>query len=99
MVFADIRTELLSPELLFPLGLTLRVCLLCLILHALTAIPLAWWAQRPGAPFRRVVSFLVTLPLVFPPIGMRSLSIQLCKYQLTYPSAYLQFNGAATCIV
>ena len=52
MAFADIRTELLSPELLFPLGLTLRVCLLCLILHALTAIPLAWWAQRPGAPFR-----------------------------------------------
>ena len=52
MAFADIRTELLSPELLFPLGLTLRVCLLCLILHALTAIPLAWWAQRP----RRFIS-------------------------------------------
>lgn len=97
MGFAEVRAELLSPELLFPLGLTLRVCLICLVLHALTAIPLAWWAQRPGAPFRRLVGFAVTLPLVFPPIALGFLLLLFFGYH--GPGGWLLREGAGVRLI
>ena len=59
-----------APNVAFSLGLTVRTCLACFVLHALTCVPLAWWSQKRGAPLRRTVSFLITLPLVFPPVAL-----------------------------
>ncbi|MFR1533995.1 MAG: hypothetical protein ACLSTO_10445 [Bilophila wadsworthia] len=39
-------------------------------LHLITAVPLALRARSPKAPFRRTLNFVVTLPLVFPPIAL-----------------------------
>lgn len=97
MVFAEARAALFPPELLFSLGLTLRVCLICLGLHALTAIPLAWWAQRPGAPLRRLVGFAVTLPLVFPPIALGFLLLLFFGYN--GPGGWLLREGAGIKLV
>ena len=62
--------ELSSPEVSFSLRLTLRTCAACLVLHAVTAVPLARWSGSGPAPLRRLLSFLITLPLVFPPIAL-----------------------------
>lgn len=97
MDFADVRAKLLAPELLFPLGLTLRVCLVCLVLHALTAVPLAWWARHPDAPFRRLISFAVTLPLVFPPIALGFLLLLFFGYN--GPGGWLLREGAGVRLV
>ncbi|MFQ8737535.1 MAG: hypothetical protein ACLSAH_17380 [Bilophila wadsworthia] len=56
-------------EVLFSVWLTLKVAAVCLALHLITAVPLALWARSPKAPFRRTLNFVVTLPLVFPPIA------------------------------
>lgn len=66
----EIWAVLGTPEVRFSLLLTLRVCTACLLLHGLTAIPLAALAQSPKPALRRAVNFLVTLPLVFPPMAM-----------------------------
>lgn len=57
-------------EVLFSVWLTLKVAAVCLALHLITAVPLALWARSPKAPFRRTLNFVVTLPLVFPPIAL-----------------------------
>ena len=57
-------------EVLFSVWLTLKVAAVCLALHLITAVPLALWARSPQAPFRRTLNFVVTLPLVFPPIAL-----------------------------
>ena len=63
--------DLLSDgEVLFSVGLTLKVAAACLLLHLATALPLALWMRSPKAPFRRTLNFVVTLPLVFPPIAL-----------------------------
>ena len=64
----EIWAVLGTPEVRFSLLLTLRVCTACLLLHGLTAIPLAALAQSPKPALRRAVNFLVTLPLVFPAV-------------------------------
>jgi len=61
---------LCAPEVSFSILLTLRVCAACLVLHALTAVPLARLGMSPRALVRRIVNFLITLPLVFPPMAM-----------------------------
>lgn len=67
---SDFWTILGEPEVSFSIRLTLHVCAACLVLHALTAIPLASLAMSKKNSLRRVVNFLVTLPLVFPPMAM-----------------------------
>ena len=57
-------------EVLFSVWLTLKVAAVCLALHLITTVPLALWARSPKAPFRRTLNFVVTLPLVFPPIAL-----------------------------
>ena len=57
-------------EVLFSVWLTLKVAAVCLALHLITAVPLALWARSPKAPFRQTLNFVVTLPLVFPPIAL-----------------------------
>lgn len=59
-----------DPEVLFSVWLTLKVAAACLVLHLATALPLALWARSPRAPFRRTLNFLITLPLVFPPVAL-----------------------------
>ena len=63
------------PSLLTELGsfsaiLTLKICLACLALHVLAGIPLAWWLSGPRTAAKRIVSFFVTIPLVFPPVAL-----------------------------
>jgi molybdate transport system permease protein len=54
----------------FPAYLTLKVCLACLGLHILVGLPLAWYLSGPKSLGRRLLAFLVTLPLVFPPVAL-----------------------------
>lgn len=64
--FREIGATLCS----FPALLTLKVCLTCLFLFIVAGLPLALWGARSRSLASRSVSFLVTLPLVFPPIAM-----------------------------
>jgi len=63
--------------LLFPIALTLKTCGICLVLHVLFGLPLALWSSRSQTILCRGVSFLVTLPLVFPPIALGYLLLRL----------------------
>lgn len=59
-----------EPQLLFSLALTAKTCLVTLALF-LVAGPLAGYylARAPGvAP--RVLGFVITIPLVFPPVAL-----------------------------
>ena len=59
-----------EPQLLFSLALTAKTCLVTLALF-LVAGPLAGYylARAPGvAP--RVLGFIITIPLVFPPVAL-----------------------------
>lgn len=56
--------------MIFPVLLTLRACAISLVLFALVAPPLAYWCGRSGSPASAAASFIVTLPLVFPPIAL-----------------------------
>ena len=73
--------ELSSPEVSFSLRLTLRTCAACLVLHAVTAVPLARWSGSGPAPLRRLLSFLITLPLVFPPIALGFMLLMLFGHE------------------
>ena len=66
----ELWRALCAPEVSFSVLLTLRVCSACLILHALTAIPLARLGMAKNPHLRRVVNFVITLPLVFPPMAL-----------------------------
>ena len=59
-----------DPALIFPILLTLKTCAAALLLFLLCGPPLALWASRSSSLPCRSVSFLVTLPLVFPPIAL-----------------------------
>jgi molybdate transport system permease protein len=54
----------------FPVMLTLRTCICCLVLFITTGLPLAFWCGRSRSLASKAASFLVTLPLVFPPIAL-----------------------------
>lgn len=70
MPLNELWRALCAPEISFSALLTLRVCAACLALHALTAIPLARLGMAQNPCLRRVVNFVITLPLVFPPMAM-----------------------------
>ena len=54
----------------FPILLTLKTCCAALLLFLLTGLPLALWLSRSNSVPCRCASFIVTLPLVFPPIAL-----------------------------
>ena len=54
----------------FPVLLTLRTCAVCFVLFLAIGLPLARWESRSRSFAARAVSFLVTLPMVFPPVAM-----------------------------
>lgn len=57
-------------SLSFPILLTLRTCAVCLVLLPLIGLPLARWESRSRSLAARAASFLVTLPMVFPPVAL-----------------------------
>lgn len=59
-----------DPSLYFPILLTLKTCLASIVLLLLVGVPLAFWLSRSDSILARPVSFLVTLPLVFPPVAL-----------------------------
>ncbi|HKK34433.1 MAG TPA: molybdate ABC transporter permease subunit [Desulfomicrobiaceae bacterium] len=65
----DILPILTAQETLFPLGLTARVAGLTLILHLVVGLGLGYLLSRKPFPGQTLLDFLVTLPLVFPPIA------------------------------
>ena len=69
-LWADLWAGLCTPEVSFSVLLTVRVCAACLVLHALTAVPLARLGMAKKPYLRRVVNFVITLPLVFPPMAL-----------------------------
>lgn len=59
-----------DPTLLFSLTLTAKTCWITLMLFAVVGPLLGFYlARRPGW-LSRIVSFVVTLPLVFPPVAL-----------------------------
>ena len=70
MQLNDLWRAICAPDVSFSVLLTLRVCVACLALHALTAIPLARMGMSKQPYLRRVVNFAITLPLVFPPMAL-----------------------------
>ena len=77
MQLHELWRALCAPEVSFSVLLTLRVCSACLILHALTAIPLARLGMAKNPHLRRVINFIITLPLVFPPMALGFLLLML----------------------
>lgn len=63
------RELLLSPDVIFTLGLTLRTCALALLLHLTLGSVIALYLSRPSGRLRWLADTLVTLPLIFPPIA------------------------------
>lgn len=57
----------MSEELLFPVGLSLRVALLAVLIAGPLGLALAWLQQRVRYPGRGWVDALIMLPLVLPP--------------------------------
>lgn len=60
----------INAALIFPILLTLRTCAACLLLYALVGLPLALWLSRSHSFLSGLFGFLITLPIVFPPIAM-----------------------------
>ena len=77
MPLNELWRALCAPDVSFSALLTLRVCLACLVLHSLTAIPLARLGMAANPHLRRMVNFCITLPLVFPPMAMGLLLLML----------------------
>lgn len=59
-----------AEELSFPIYLTLKVCGFSFVLFLLLGTSLAFWFARSRHSIVKAVEFLVTLPLVFPPIAL-----------------------------
>ncbi|MDL2059917.1 ABC transporter permease subunit [Mesosutterella sp. AGMB02718] len=57
-------------DLAFPMALTLRACAASLVLFLAAGVPLAWYCARRNGPAARVLMFVSTLPLVFPPVAL-----------------------------
>jgi len=62
-------------------------------LHVLFGIPLALWSSRSQTILCQAVSFLVTLPLVFPPIALGYLLLQILGRNSLIGSALEQGFG------
>jgi molybdate transport system permease protein len=61
-------TDLLAPEALSALRLSLVVSIAATLLGLLLGVPLAWVYARVAFPGRNVVRALTTLPMVLPPV-------------------------------
>ncbi len=57
-------------DLVFPIQLTAKVCLVTFAAFLLIAPPLALYFARRRSWLSRILEFFVTLPLVFPPIAL-----------------------------
>ena len=53
-----------------PLWLTGNALFWSLALHALLSIPIAFWLARRQNVLTKLVGFVTTLPLIFPPIAL-----------------------------
>lgn len=67
----------IDEPLLFPVLLTLKTSAACILLYLCPGLPLALWLSRSRTSLSRFVSFLVTMPIVFPPIAMGFILLQL----------------------
>jgi molybdate transport system permease protein len=66
MDFIDILTQ---PETTGPLILTLKVLMAAGILHLISGVLIGYYLTSGKSAARTLVDFLITLPLVFPPIA------------------------------
>ena len=66
--WSSIGSQLLRPDALLALRLSLECSLGALGLSAVLGMPLAWVLARYRVPARRVVRAVVTLPMVLPPV-------------------------------
>lgn len=80
-------------SLSFPIILTLKTAAACLMLYLCLGLPLALWLGRSDTALSRIVSFFVTVPIVFPPIAMGFILLQLLgKNGLIGAPLYLLFG-------
>ena len=54
----------------FPAALTFRVCAACAVLYTAVGFPLSYLLSRSRFAPRKIISFFITLPLIFPPIAL-----------------------------
>jgi molybdate transport system permease protein len=66
MNFVGILTQ---PETIYPLRLTLKALAVAGVLHLFGGVLIAYYLTSGKGAVRSIVDFLVTLPLVFPPIA------------------------------
>lgn len=66
MDFIGILTQ---PQTTGPLWLTLKVLVVSGLLHLVSGVLFGYYLTSGKSPMRSVVDFLITLPLVFPPIA------------------------------
>lgn len=67
----------IGSSLYFPILLTLKTAAACLLLYLCLGLPLALWLSRSSTALSRLASFFVTMPIVFPPIAMGFILLQL----------------------
>ena len=60
-----IHDYLLHPSVV----LTLKACLMALVLQFLTGVPIGLYLARKNTIFRRFGEIIVTLPMIFPPMA------------------------------
>jgi molybdate transport system permease protein len=65
-MWSNLTDEIFS----FPAYLSLKVGAVCFFLHILVSVPLAWYLRGRKNLVRRGLAFLVTVPLVFPPVAL-----------------------------
>ncbi|MDD4160796.1 MAG: ABC transporter permease subunit [Synergistaceae bacterium] len=65
-----IISGLMDPSLVYPICLTIKTCIVSIMMFLLAGVPLALWISRSDGVIPKLVSFFVTLPLVFPPVAL-----------------------------
>lgn len=67
----DALSRLLGdPALAFPILLTLKACAASTLLFIVVALPLAYYTAKRNTVAARIVLFVSTLPLIFPPVAL-----------------------------
>ncbi|MDD4432004.1 MAG: ABC transporter permease subunit [Bacteroidales bacterium] len=60
----------MDPSLVYPICLTIKTCIVSIMMFLLVGVPLALWISRSDGVIPKLASFFVTLPLVFPPVAL-----------------------------
>lgn len=66
----DFFSLLTDPTIAFPILLTLKACAASGFLFIVVALPLAYYAAKHNTVLAKILLFVTTLPLIFPPVAL-----------------------------